>query len=106
MNEGLGDILIACSKKNSQNDKIAYLQEKQKKYPHILSFLKYMFKDSIQFDLPAGPVENANGKLLYNPSRKEMDLQNSKFYHNLVVLAIYLRQIQYINTLSQRSYRA
>jgi len=90
MNEGLGDILIACSKKNAQKDKIAYLQEKQKKYPHILAFLKYMFKDSIQFDLPAGPVEDTNGKLLYTPTKKEMDLQNV-LYSSLRRMKIFMR---------------
>jgi len=90
MNEGLGDILIACSKKNAQKDKIAYLQEKQQKYPHILAFLKYMFKDSIQFDLPVGPVEDSFGNLLYKPAPKEMDLQNV-LYSSLRRMKIFMR---------------
>jgi hypothetical protein len=90
MNEGVGDILKATEAKSTQKQKIEYLQKMQKKYPHIISFLKYMFKNDIRFDLPAGPVEDGNGKLLYRPQNKESDLQNV-LYSKLRKMKVFMR---------------
>jgi hypothetical protein len=90
MNEGIGDILKATSEKRTKKDRIAYLKEKRQKYPHLFGFLKYMFKAGIQFDLPAGPVQTADGTMLYKPAPKEMDLQNV-LYTSLRKIKIFMR---------------
>lgn len=90
MNEGVGDILKAASEKKTQKEKIEYLQAKQKKNPHILAYLKYMFKEGIQFDLPIGPVADSEGNLLYKPAPKEMDLQGV-LYNNLRRMKVFMR---------------
>lgn len=90
MNEGIGDILIETGKKKTQKEKVEYLREKRKKYPHLFGFLKYTFKDGIQFNLPPGPVEDSDGNLLYKPAPKEMDLQNV-LYSKIRKMKVFMR---------------
>lgn len=90
MNVGVGDILINTSKLKTKKEKVEYLQKMRGKYTHLLAFLKYMFKDGIQFDLPHGPVETADGNKLYRPAPKEMDLQNV-LYSSLRKMKIFMR---------------
>ena len=53
MRVGMAEMLKDIAKKKAKKDKIALLQQ-ARKTPHLFAFLKYVFKDSIMWDLPEG----------------------------------------------------
>lgn len=71
MKVGMAEMLQDIAKKRAKKDKIALLQQ-ARKTPHLFAFLKYVFKDTILWDLPDGHPP-------YKPQPKESDLQNVLF---------------------------
>mgnify|MGYP001238315276 CR=1 FL=1 len=71
MRVGLAELLQEAAKKRAKKDKIALLHEGVKT-PHFFSMLKYVFKDSILWDLPEGAPP-------FKKQPKESDLQNVLF---------------------------
>jgi hypothetical protein len=90
MNIGVADILKKVSEMKTKKERVEYLRKSYKEKPTYLAFLKYMFKSSIQFDLPSGPAETVNGVKIYKPNPKEMDLQNV-LYNSLKKIKIFMR---------------
>jgi hypothetical protein len=71
MRQGIAELLQAAAKKRAKKDKIAALQEARQQ-PHVFSMLKYIFKESILWDLPEGAPP-------YKEQKKEADLQHVLF---------------------------
>ena len=71
MRVGLAELLKEVAKKRAKKDKIALLHQGVNT-PHFFSMLKYIFKDSILWDLPEGVPP-------FKKQPKESDLQNVLF---------------------------
>ena len=69
MKEGIAEILQKVSKQKTKKDKMSMLLKLKDSTPHIFTILKYIFKQSILWDLPEGNPP-------YKPQPKEADLQN------------------------------
>jgi hypothetical protein len=67
--EGIAEILQKISKQKTKKDKMSMLLKLKDSTPHIFTILKYIFKQSILWDLPEGNPP-------YKPQPKEADLQN------------------------------
>jgi hypothetical protein len=67
--EGIAEILQKVSKQKTKKDKMSMLLKLKDSTPHIFTILKYIFKQSILWDLPEGNPP-------YKPQPKEADLQN------------------------------
>ena len=82
MRIGMAEMLKDIAKKKAKKDKIALLQQ-ARKTPHLFAFLKYVFKDSIMWDLPEGAPP-------YKKQPKESDLQHM-FYSEFRRLKIFMK---------------
>ena len=69
MKEGIAEILQKVSKQKTKKDKMSMLLKLKDSTPHIFTILKYIFKQSILWDLPEGNPP-------YKPQPKESDLQH------------------------------
>lgn len=69
MKSGIAELLNAVAKKRKKVDKSVLLVDTVKSNPHVMTILKYVFKESILWDLPEGDPP-------YKPQPKEADLQN------------------------------
>ena len=82
MRVGMAEMLKDIAKKKAKKDKIALLQQ-ARKTPHLFAFLKYVFKDSIMWDLPEGAPP-------YKKQPQESDLQHM-FYSEFRRLKIFMK---------------
>lgn len=82
MKIGLSELLLNISKKTTKKEKIVLLQ-KARNEPHVFSILKYIFKDSIEWDLPEGDPP-------YTPLPKESDAQNV-LYSKFRMLPVFMK---------------
>ena len=69
MKEGIAEILQKISKQKTKKDKMSMLLKSKDSTPHIFTMLKYIFNQSILWDLPEGSPP-------YKSQPKEADLQN------------------------------
>ena len=69
MKEGIAEILQKISKQKTKKDKMSMLLKLKDSTPHIFTMLKYIFNQSILWDLPEGAPP-------YKSQPKEADLQN------------------------------
>lgn len=69
MKEGIAEILQKVSKQKTKKDKMSMLLKLKDSTPHIFTTLKYIFKQSILWDLPEGNPP-------YKSQPKESDLQH------------------------------
>ena len=69
MKEGIAEILQKVSKQKTKKDKMSMLLKLKDSTPHIFTILKYIFKQSILWDLPEGNPP-------YKSQPKESDLQH------------------------------
>ena len=69
MKEGIAEILQKVSKQKTKKDKMSMLLKLKESTPHIFTILKYIFKQSILWDLPEGNPP-------YKSQPKESDLQH------------------------------
>ena len=69
MKEGIAEILQKVSKQKTKKDKMSMLLKLKDSTPHIFTMLKYIFNQSILWDLPEGSPP-------YKSQPKEADLQN------------------------------
>jgi hypothetical protein len=70
MNIGIAEHLEKISNEKTVAARVKSLKKVREECPHVFSTLKYIFKSSIIFNLPAG------NDVPFKPTMKEHDLQN------------------------------